>query len=132
MEGYGGLSYAAVKDASDIRHLRQISQKRRHVRQFRVVWIIEPGRHGDRVIGMEYIGRRRVIQYNRVPYRPSKLTKVLDPMSALETRSVQTAHLYIISFVKVAALTEQTMCNNFMDVQLVQHGVRILVLTSMM
>jgi len=47
-----------IKYASDIWNACKINEKWYEVRQFDIMWIIEPGRHRNSIVWMEYVGRR--------------------------------------------------------------------------
>lgn len=46
--------------------------------------------------------------------------------SRYEAKRSTATYLYIISLVIITAFSEQSMCDDVMDIQLVQHGIRIL------
>lgn len=47
-----------IKYASDIWNVYEINEEWYEVRQFDVMWVIEPGRHRNSIAWMEYVGRR--------------------------------------------------------------------------
>lgn len=44
----------------------------------------------------------------------------------MQRKRTTVTYLYIISLVIITALSEQSMCDDMMNIQLVQHGIRIL------
>ena len=44
----------------------------------------------------------------------------------MQRKRTTVTYLYIISLVIITTLSEQSMCDDMMNVQLVQHGIRIL------
>ena len=71
--------------------------------QFGIMRIIEPTRYRNGVIRMEDIGSRRIIDNDSFSYWSTKLRKIFD----------------VIAFVVVTRLSEQTMFNDIVDIQLV-------------
>jgi len=60
-----------IKYASDIWNACKINEKWYEVRQFDIMWIIEPGRHRNSIVWMEYVGRRWIVQYYGIWDGPS-------------------------------------------------------------
>lgn len=71
------MLYAAIQNASNIVHRRQISEEGAKIRELRVVRVVEPRRHGHGVVGVEDVGRRRIVEDDGVPYRAPELRQVL-------------------------------------------------------
>ena len=88
----------------------KVAQKADEIRQFGVMRVVEPGHHGDSVIRVEQVGRRRVVENNAVHQWPTEHGEVLD----------------VIAAVAVATFAEQAMRHRFVDIDLVQHRIRVL------
>lgn len=98
-----------VQDHANILDLRpcQILQDGDKVKQLVVVRVREPAADGYRVLGMEDVGRRGVVDNNGFSEVPSDLGKVLHDSSesVIAPRSNDT-DLHIIPLVIVTALSE--------------------------
>ena len=73
----GSPSEAAVEHAPDILDVRQVGEEEDEVVQLRVVRVVEPRRDGNSVVWVEDVGRRRVVDDDRLVDRPTKLRQVL-------------------------------------------------------
>lgn len=80
------------------------------VGQFRVVRVVEPARDGDGVVGVEDVRGWAVVDDDGLPDRPPELGEVL----------------YVVALVVVARLAEEAVLDDFVDVELVEHRVRVL------
>jgi hypothetical protein len=67
------LSPCAVEHASDVVDDGEVGEERDEVRQLCVVRVVEPRRDRDRVIRMEDVRRRRVVDDDRIANRPAQL-----------------------------------------------------------
>jgi len=72
--------------------------------------VVEPGHHGDSVTWVEQVRRRRVVKNDAILQRPAEHGEVLDVIAAMT----------------VAAFAEQAMRHRFVDIDLIQHRVRVL------
>ena len=68
-----GSSNRPVQHASDIRDRRQVGEERAEIGQLGVMRIVEPGRDWDRVVGVENVGCRRVVNNDAVMYVAAEL-----------------------------------------------------------
>lgn len=54
------------------------------VQQLRVRHVVEPGLHGDGILGVEDVGGRRIVHNDHFAQLPTKATQVLHVISAME------------------------------------------------
>ena len=47
------VSSGAVKDAADVVHRREVREERYEIGKLGVVRVVEPGRHGNGIVGVE-------------------------------------------------------------------------------
>lgn len=108
----GVSSKTDVEDKANISHVgaSQVFENGNQVKQLVVVGVGEPATNGDRVLGMENVRRRRVVDDDGVFQVSSHLRKILD----------------VVSMVIVAALAEQPVVYDLVDIQLIQKRVAIL------
>ena len=106
------LSESDIEDQADVADIRagQVFENGDEIEQLVVVGVREPTADGNRVLRVEDVRRRRVVDDDGVLQVAAHLGEVLD----------------VISLVVVAALPEQPVMDNLVDVQLVEQGVAIL------
>jgi hypothetical protein len=75
------------------------------------VGIVEPGRDRYGIVWMEDVGRRGIVKDDCVCDRPAELREIFD----------------VVAFMAEAALAEESMCDNFVDVEFVEDWISILV-----
>jgi len=101
--------------------------------------VVEPGRDGNGVVDVENIGSRRVVDDDALRHWPAELGEILRSdegsgsvsnfhlqAAEKEERIERRTHLHIVALVVVAALAEQTVLNDSVDVELVEDGVGVL------
>ena len=105
-------SQSDVEDHADILDLSpsKILEHRNEVEQFIVVGVREPAADGYHMLRVEDVGRRGVVDDDRVAQVTANLREVFD----------------IVALVVVATLSEQPMVDHIMNVKLVQQWVTIL------
>ena len=90
-----------ISKASLPRHMRIIAATHMlQVRQFSIVWVVEPARDGHGVVWVEDVRCWRVVNNDRLAYRPAELRQVLD----------------VVALVVVARLAEEAVLDNLVDV----------------
>jgi hypothetical protein len=109
------------------------------------VRVVEPGRDRDGVVRVEDVGRGRVVDDDRVLHRATELREVLSRVERSGRQECATSHtprfltkrersekekppthLNVVPLVVVAALPEQPVLHNAVDVELVENGVGVL------
>lgn len=106
----GGRSKTAIKHGTHVVHLAQVIQEGAKVGKLGIVRVVEPATDRNRIVRMEDVGRGRVVDDDRIGNVPSQLGKVFD----------------VVALVVVARFTKQTVSDHPVNVQNVQHRVRVL------
>lgn len=111
-KGMGVSSESDIEDQADVLHVGacQVFENWDEVKQLVVVGVREPTADGYGVLRVEDVGRRRIVDDDRVFQVSSHLGEILD----------------VVSLVVVAALAEKPVVNDLVDVELVQKGVAVL------
>jgi hypothetical protein len=92
------------------RYEQRASERIETEKKILTVWTIEPRRYWYCIIGMENVRGRGIVEDDSVTYRTTELREVFD----------------IVALVVIATLSEQPVCDNTVDIQLVQHRVGVL------
>lgn len=90
----------------------QVLENRDQIEQFVIVRIREPTADRHRVLGVENVRSRRVV----------------DDYCVLEVAPNLGQVLYVVALMVIATLAEQPVVNNLVDVQLIEEGVTILLI----
>ena len=106
------FSESDVKNEADVRNVcaSQVFQDGNQIQQLIVVSIGEPAADRDSVLGVEDVGRRRVVDDYRVLQIAADLGQILD----------------VVTLVVVAALPKEPVVHHFVNIQLIQKGVAVL------
>lgn len=107
----------------------KIFENRNKIKQFIVVCVREPAADGYRVLRVEDVGSRGVVDDDSVPKLTANLREILleivNKIVANGT-SLHRTNLDVVALVVVTALSEQSMVDHVVNVQLIQQWVAIL------
>ena len=90
--------------------------------------VIEPGRYGDSIVGVENVRCGRVVDDDAVFHFSAKLRQVLHVSYRSFPRCC--TYLDVVAFVVVATLSEQTVSNDPTSVEHVKYGIGILMISE--
>ncbi len=88
--------------------------------------IIEPGRHGNCVVGVEDVRCGRVVQYNGICYRAAKLGQVLKTGSEQARTKKNKQYLDIVPSMVITAFPKQSVFHDLVNVQFIENGISVL------
>lgn len=93
--------------------------------------IRKPAADGDSVLRVEDVRRRRVVDDDGVLEIATNLGEILWKVSRRFPSSGSCAYLDVVALVVVAALAEETVMHNTVDVQLIKQRVTVLDIVSL-
>jgi len=94
----------------------QVREEGAEVSELRIVWVVEPRGYRHRIVRVEDVGRRRVIDDDGVCYRTAELREILSVEKgkfrcAPLAPGITDTDLDVVATMVVAALSEEAMGN---------------------